>query len=272
MSTTKRKINKKKRKNKSHKFIILLLIIIGMTIFAMITPTFNITEIKVEGNSKVEKETIISLSGLNTGENIFRNLKSKIESNIKENSYIKEAIMKRKLPGTVELKIEEREIAYQIELIDGYIYIDNQGYILENNSKKQKVPVLQGMTTSQDELLNSNRLNTEDLNKLNSIIKIMDSVKSIEIENKITTINTENTNEYILYLKSENKYIYLGDASNLNNKILYIQMMLKEEKGNSGIMFINGDLNKGFKPYFREEVKEDKKKENNNEKKGDKNE
>ena len=43
-------------------------------------------------------------------------------------------------------------------------------------------------------------------------------------------------------------------------------MMLKEEKGNSGTMFINGDLNKGFKPYFREEVKEGK------DKKGDKNE
>lgn len=266
MSATKKKTRKKKKKNKSYKFIILILIIIGMTIFAMITPIFNITEIKVEGNSKIEKETIISLSGLSTGENIFSNLKSKVETRIKENSYIKKATMKRKLPGTIELNVEEREIAYQIQLIDGYIYIDNQGYILENSSKKAKTPMLQGMTTKQEELLNSKRLNEEDLNKLNTIIKIMDSIKSIEIEDKITTINAENTNEYIIYLKSENKCIYLGDASNLNNKVLYIQMMLKEEKGNSGIMFINGDLNEGFKPYFREEVK------GNKEKKGDKNE
>ena len=266
MSTTKKKTHKKKKKNKFSKIIVLILLIIGMTIFAMITPIFNITEIKVEGNSKIDKETIISLSGLNTEENIFKNLKSNVENAIKENSYIREATMKRKLPGTIELKIEERKIAYQIQLIDGYIYVDNQGYILENNSKKARVPMLQGMITSQEDLLNSKRLNTQDLIKLNTIIKIMDSVKSIEIEDKITTINVENTNEYILYLKSENKYIYLGDASNLNNKILYIQMMLKEEKGNSGIMFINGDLNEGFKPYFREEVKENK------EKKGDKNE
>ena len=265
MGQTKKKVHKKKRKNKLRKFIILLLIIIGMTIFAMITPIFNIAEIKVEGNSKLDKETIISLSGLKTGENIFKNIKSKVETNIKENSYIKEVTMKRTLPGTVELKIEEREIAYQIELIDGYIYIDNQGYILENNSKKTKVPVLQGMTTSQDELLNSKRLNTEDLNKLNTIIKIMNSARSIEIDNIITTINAEDTNEYILYLKSEKKYIYLGNASNLNNKMLYVQTILEEEKGNSGIMFINGDLNEGFKPYFREEIKEEKKK-------GDKNE
>jgi len=264
MSTIKKKIHKKKKKNKSPKIIILILIIIGITIFAMITPIFNITEINVEGNHKLEKETIISLSGLSTGENIFRNLKSKVENGIKENPYIKEVTMKRKMPRTVEINIEERQIDYQIKLIDGYVYIDNQGYILENNTKKEKVPTLQGMTTMQDELLNGTRLNTIDLNKLNTINKIMDSIKSIKIENKITSINAEDTNEYILYLKSENKYIYLGNVSNLNNKILYIQMMLKEEKGNSGIMFINGDLNEGFKPYFREETKENKK--------GDKNE
>ena len=268
MSTTKKKTHKKKKKNKSHKIIILLLIILGMTIFAMITPIFNITEITVEGNNKIDKETVISYSGLTIGENIFRNLKSKVEINIKENSYIKEAIMKRKLPGTIELKVEEREIAYQIQLIDGYIYIDNQGYILENNSKKAKVPNLEGIATTQEELLNSKRLNSEDLNKLNTINRIIDSVKSIEIEEKITTINAENTNEYILYLKSEDKYIYLGNANNLNNKILYIQMMLNQEKGTPGTMFINGDLNEGFKPYFREKVKEN----NDKEKKGDKNE
>ena len=212
----------------------------------------------------MEEETIISLSGLTTGENIFRNLKSKVENNIKENPYIKEAKMKRILPSTIKIDVVERQISYQIQLIDGYIYIDNQGYILENNSQKQKVPVLKGIATKEEQLLNGKRLDTVDLNKLNTINKIMDSLKSIEIDNKITTINAENTSEYILYLKSENKYIYLGNANNLNNKILYIQTILKEEKGKSGTMFINGDLNKGFKPYFREEIKQKEEKKGDN--------
>jgi len=266
MGHTNKKKQKKKKNKKLYKYSILFLIIIGMTIFAMITPIFNIKEIKVEGYSKVDKETIISLSGLTIGENIFKNFKSDIENNIEEHSYIKEVTMKRVLPGTIGLKIIEREISYQIELIDGYIYIDNQGYILENNSKKENVPILIGMTTSQDELLNSKRLNIEDLKKLNTIIRIMDSVKAIEIDNLITTINVQDIDEYILYLRSEKKYVYLGDASNLNNKVLYIQMMLQEEKKKSGKMFINGDLNKGFRPYFREDIKEV------NNKKGDKNE
>ena len=255
MSEAKKKAHKKKKKNKLRKRILLLAIIIaGMTIFAMITPIFNITEIKVVDNTKIEKETIISLSRLTIGENIFKNLKSKVETNIKENPYIEDVTMKRIFPGTVELKIKEREIDYQIEIIDGYVYIDNQGYILENNSKKAEVPILQGMRTSQDELLNGKRLNIEDLNKLNTIIKIMDSAKAIKIEDLITTINVENTNQYILYLKIKKKYIYLGDASNLNNRMLYVQIILEQEE-NEGTIFIDGDLNDGFKPYFREKTK-----------------
>ena len=92
-------------------------------------------------------------------------------------------------------------------------------------------------------------------------------MKSINKQDLITSINIEKEEEYILYLENEKKYVYLGDASNLSNKMLYLQTILKKEKKNEGIMFINGDLNNGFKPYFREE-----KLKNITEKENDKNE
>ena len=161
--------------------------------------------------------------------------------------------MKRILPGNIEISVKERTVEYQIKLIDGYIYIDEQGYILENSAQKSNVPILEGIKTSQEELLNSKRLNIEDLNKLNTVLKIIDESKNMNILDNITSINVEDINNYILYLEKEGKYVYLGDASNLNNKMLYIQIILKEEKENTGRVFVNGDLNNGFKPYFREE-------------------
>ncbi|MCI9063043.1 MAG: FtsQ-type POTRA domain-containing protein [Clostridia bacterium] len=246
---------KKKRKSKKFikKFLILILILSAIIIFALITPIFNITEITVEGNQNVDTESIISLSGLNPGDNIFRNFKSKIIKSIRENPYIETVEMKRVLPSTVELIVKERIAEYQIKLVDGYVYISNQGYILEDSSNVLNVPILEGMSTTQDELLNGKRLNEEDLNRLNTILKIMDSIKTINKQNLITAISAEDVSRYILYLESENKYLYLGDGSNLNNKMLYLQMMLEEEKGKSGIMFLDGNLNQGFKPYFREE-------------------
>ena len=246
---TKKKVKKKNGIIK--KIIPIILIIVSISIFSLITPIFNITEIKVEGNEKVETDSIISLSGLKIGENLFRNSKSKVKNNIKENTYIDTVTMKREPPGTISLVVKERKVEYQIKLIDGYVYIDNQGYILDVSSEDANLPFIEGF--EEEELLNEKRLTKEDLKKLNTIIKIMEAIKTVDLQTLITSINAANEQEYILYLKKEKKYAYIGDASNLNNKVLYMQTMIEKEKKNSGIMFLNGNISEGFKPYFREE-------------------
>lgn len=249
------KENKRKARKKHHifsKIFILLIIIIGTIIFALVSPTFNIQTITVQGNAKISTETIISLSQLQTGENIFRNLKSEIINNIKEEPYINSVEIKRVLPGTIEITVEERSVAYQIQVIDSYVYIDYQGYILEKSSEQDDVPILTGMATSQNELLNEKRLVSDDITKLNVILKIVENAKKLDIYDLITEINTED-DEYILYLESEKKYIYLGDGSNIANKMMYAQIIIENEKGNSGKAMINGDLDNGFNPYFSEE-------------------
>lgn len=102
-------------------------------------------------------------------------------------------------------------------------------------------------------MLSKERLKTEDLEKLNKIAKIMEAAKTIQIDSLITEINTENENDYVLYLESKNKRIHIGNETNLTNKMLYVQKILENEEGKSGIAFVNGDISAGFKPYFREE-------------------
>ncbi len=36
--------------------------------------------------------------------------------------------------------------------------------------------------------------------------------------------------------------------------MLYVQAIIEQEKGKEGEIFLNGDLNNGFRPYFREKV------------------
>ena len=81
----------------------------------------------------------------------------------------------------------------------------------------------------------------------------MEAAKTINIDGIITEINTEEENNYKLYLDSKSKTIYIGDTSNLTNKMLYVQKILENEEGKSGTAFVNGDISSGFKPYFREE-------------------
>ena len=256
---TKLKTSKKRKKSKKKKinkkvigFFSIIILIAIIVVLALTAPIFNITDITVNGNNQVSTNMIINLSGLRKGENIFK-FNSAVEQKIKENTYIESVNIKRKLPGTVIISVEERTVKYQINLINSYVYIDKNGYILENSSEKKDVPVIVGLSIKEDEMLNEKRLKTEDLEKLNDIIKIIDSAKTINIDNLITEINTENKENYVLYLESKGKKINLGYTSNLTNKMLYVKKILEKEEGKTGSAFVNGDLSAGFKPYFREE-------------------
>ena len=248
----KRKPRKKKMNKKIIGFFSIIILIAVIIVLALTAPIFNITDITVNGNNQISSNMIINLSGLKRGENIFK-FNSSVEQKIKENAYIETVNIKRRLPGTVEISVEERQIKYQINLINSYVYIDKNGYILENSAERKDVPVIVGLSIKEDEMMNDKRLKTEDLEKLNDIIKIVDAAKTINADILITEINTENTDNYVLYLESQNKKINIGDTSNLTNKMLYVQKILENEQGKSGSAFVNGNLSAGFKPYFREE-------------------
>ena len=192
------------------------------------------------------------MSGINIGKNIFQISKKEVANNIKENSYINNVEIKRILPGTLKLDVEERKIAYQVKVINSYVYLDYQGYILEVSSKKEKVPLVEGFTTNQDTLLNGKRLYNNDIKLLRAILRIMETAKTSEIDNLISKISVKN-NEYILELSKENKLVYLGYATDLTNRMTYVKIIVDKEKGKTGKVFVDKDINNGFKPYFREE-------------------
>lgn len=255
--TKKQELSKKKRKKifRVIKILMLLGIIIGGVIYAMLSPIFNIKNITVTGNSKISSETIISLSGLSIDQNIFNFWSTDIKEAVKQNAYIDTVEVKRKLPDSIEINVKERTATYMITLGNAYVYINNQGYILEITSKKLEVPLLIGYNTAAEEIVEGNRLNETDLEKLNDILKIMEAASSSNsnIGSLITQIDISDGNNYILSMPEEKKTIYLGDTTNLSTKILWIDKFLDEEKKNEGTIYLNVNLNTE-RPYFREKV------------------
>ena len=65
-----------------------------------------------------------------------------------------------------------------IKFGNAYAYINNQGYILEITDKEEAVPIITGYETLDENIQEGNRLNTEDLEKLNDVLKIMEAASS----------------------------------------------------------------------------------------------
>lgn len=247
-------IKKKKRIKKIIKTLLLLAIIIGGICFALISPIFNISDVEVIGNEKIAADTIVSLSQLQVGQNIFRFYKGKVINDIKTNAYLENAKIKRKIPNKIEITIEERKQDYNVEFLNGYAYINNQGYILEISEQKLDLPVIKGISTPQEQIVEGNRLNEDDLEKLETVIQIMNICKSYDLDKKVSSIDITDSNDYIMEMNEEKKIIHLGNNSNLSNKMLYVPAILTENEGKEGTIYLNGDINGDFKPRFREKV------------------
>ena len=82
----------------------------------------------------------------------------------------------------------------------------------------------------------------------------MNVAKEYNLDTKVTSIDIGNKNEYSIYLEEEQKKVYLGDNSNLTNKMLYVNAIIEQEKGKKGDIYANGDLDDKFKVYFRESL------------------
>ena len=222
--------------------------IIGATIFVMTTPIFNVTEINVEGNSRISNERIESLSKISLNVNTYQYSKKNIIENIKEEPYIESVQVKRKLPSTIIINVEERNRDFFISNYGSYIYLDKQGYILEISNEVEKLPEIKGFSTSTENLVPGNRISDDDLEKINTAQKIIENIKNNEIESEITCIDVSNTNDFCVIMQGEGKKIHLGNASNINDKILMLKEILTKEKGKTGEIFIE-NLEK---VYFRE--------------------
>ena len=246
-------IKKKKAILKIVKVLTLIIVIIGVSIYVALSPLFNIKEINVTGNSKLSKEEIISLSELKTYENTFKVSKKNIKNKVKANAYIENVKIRRKLPDKVEIIVVERVATYMIPFANSYIYINNQGYMLEITSQKAEMPAIVGISTPEEELHEGQRLISEDLVKLGEVLQIMESANANELVDLITKIDISNRQDYILTLEKEKKAIHLGDVSNLSTKMAYVKKILNDEKGVEGEILVNTDLtNKGA--VFREKV------------------
>lgn len=250
-NTNKKPISKKEEQIKKQKriksfriikYTFLLVLILTAIIATMTSPLFNIKKITVVGNEKITSDEIISLSQINIEENTYKTNMKKAKSKILENPYIKSVEIKRKLPSNVEILVEERKTTFMIEYGNSYVYINNQGYILEVSSEKLEAPILQGAETITEDFIPGNRLCTEDLEKMSTVIKIMEVATNNEISSLITRIDIQNSQNYKILFETEQKVAYIGDGSDLNTKILNIKSILERESGIRGEIFVNMDL------------------------------
>ena len=138
-------------------------------------PDLNINELK----RKAEQIILDSLSAI----------EKKNSSKIKEEklkAYVESVKVSRKLPSEITIEVTERKPSFMLEVGNAYVYMNTQGYFLEISENKLELPVILGYQTELDEIKPGKRLIKEDLQKLETVLRIMKSAQTNGIADKIT--------------------------------------------------------------------------------------
>ncbi|EPZ60281.1 POTRA domain, FtsQ-type family protein [[Clostridium] sordellii ATCC 9714] len=141
--TSRYKLNKR-GKITIYAFIFLVILFIYIFISSSF---FELKNIEVNGNEKLNTNQIKKLTSIGVGKNLFQyNLKD-IEENIKSNPYIKYVEVKRKIPNQLIINIKENTEDFIINLDKKYLYIQSDGLILSEKSKieNKNIPIISGL-------------------------------------------------------------------------------------------------------------------------------
>ena len=210
---------KKGRQGLSAAFIAVAAIAVAAVLFVGAYTITKVRTITVSGNNKYSADSIINLSGLYTGKNIFTYDLGAARRNIEKNPYIKCDSVRRALPSSIRISVTERREFAAILLGSGnYCVIDETGFVLDIGRTQESVEGLlpiYGLGSMGFAV--GTRIN-DDGGRLRpyTVMQMLDSIgdrivkiKSIDISNssnvKLTTV--------------EGVTVVLGDSVNIPSKI-----------------------------------------------------
>lgn len=219
MKTKKVKVKVKKKKLKIKNIILTIIFItILITIISHII-NLPIKNIYITGNNLVKDHEIIKLANLENYPPYIKTYFSNIKNNIKQNEYIKNVSIKRKINGKIYLDIEEYQplYIYQDKLVlssgikvDNTYQIDYVPYVINNIDD-----IYQEFTTA--------------FSKINK--DIIYKISHIEY-----TPNEVDKERFIFYMVDSN-YTYI--TLNKIEKINKYNSIVNELEGKKGIIYLD---------------------------------
>ena len=102
------------RLGKLFQFLAIVAVIAAMTVGA--TVFFQVETIEVSGNQRYTQEEIVATTGIQIGDNLFRMNKFAIQDHVlEEMPYVESILIRRKLPSTITVAVEEWDAVAQIQ-------------------------------------------------------------------------------------------------------------------------------------------------------------
>ncbi len=208
--------------------------IISISIFIVLTillifanlPIFNVTNISVQGVENISEEEVISIASAQNVKNIFWLSSNKIEKAVETLPYAKSVEVDKIYPNALNINVLERKpIAYLVYNKNNYIYIDNEGYVLEvANKPLEDKPFVTGVKF--ENFILGEQMQFKNAYTLTKIIAINTNMEKYKLEKYQITIDL--LEEFNVKLIINDITVDIGEFENIDKKMRYLKSILVE--------------------------------------------
>ena len=224
--------------------LVLLAIVFAPTIF------FQVSKINVTGDTRYTSEQLIKSTGVKQGDNMFFLDTEQIAADLKdEYPYLDTVKLRRKLPSTLQIEVNDRTAALSIEQNGKYLILDMSGKVLEKTKSAAKgtakvtgVP-MKGLHVG-------DTVDEDKYGKAASVMKLLELTDQYGMKKHIKTIDVEKA--YDVRVTYDKRYtILLGalEESNLEHKIQFLKAILKEPSlPESGVIDLTDEKEARYRP------------------------
>lgn len=206
------------------KMLVLLIAIISIIalISFFLSPFFQLREITINGLQNLsQKEIEGSLSGY-FEKNIWLIDKNKLKKELLQDKYIREVRIRKKIPATLVININERIPLGKINNNGNYLVFDKEGFIMEKGSQKTRIQVPEIKGVGYTFVNNSLQFNSQ-------FKKIVQALKTVDVKTrkKIKTVNVKNNIDLNLFSQI---CVYMGESKELKQKFKILESVLHKIK------------------------------------------
>lgn len=202
-----------------------IVVALGAVVWAMFwSPLLHVRSFKVLGAERTEQTAVIDALGLaGQRRNLLLISTGELTARIEELPWVARATVERVLPGTVKVRVAEREPAFILAIDSARWTIDSDGTVLTVGKAERKLPVLTGVEVGHVE--------PGDVLKTPEATDALEAYSALPraMRKRVVSIFAP-TSELISFRMTEGPEIRYGAARQMSAKATVLKALLKRLK------------------------------------------
>jgi len=248
-ANTKSRKRTRRRGRKMNLYVLVVLLLVFTTgITISYTFLFNISEIRVSGESDTyTAEEIVAASGINEGDNLLRlNTKKSAQKILDELLYVETAKVDRDFPSSLNITVTKCIPAYNIMYGNRMLLVSRKGKILaDTDSVTEGLPIIYGYEPLNPEI--GKPLETDSEHKAEAFQELMSAFEKIE---DVGLATLDMSDEHSIIVNYQSGMIFkMGNWSDVEYKLRLADNVMSDEsiKGKKGYLTMVGSNQCSFR-------------------------